>query len=852
MPFSVLGDLLRQQQARLPDLPPPQHRALDAALLGPTEAQTPPSPMTMGLGFLRLIENLGDEQPVLIAVDDAQWVDGSSAMVLGFAMRRLGKARVRVIVTTRPETSEFASRQLGLDHWPSNLVENFPIRGVSLRALGQLVDETLRINLPRPVLRRLEQITGGNPYHALLVAPLLAEAPVADQWRLPVPDTPAAAILARLRRLPPAVHRDVGVFSAASPQTLQFIRDSGPSRLRRSLEASIVEGVLVLPSGRPQFSHPLIPSVAYSALPLDRRRDTHALLASMAPDPAERARHRAAASDGPDASVAADLEAASIAEKGRGAPEAEGALLELAAEMSPETEERCRRLIDAADAFDEAGMLDRAGQLLTRVLGSSSARGQRQRAHIRLATRAGNLTAMDAGLSAVLVEPSLEPSIRAEAFDARASARFNAGDLTGAIADSKASLTNAEAANEVMAVVRGAVNVAWLQTFAAPARPEPLRRARKLRAGRDYLGYGANPELVVALRHMYRDRISIARAGLGTLIEVATRRGDDASLAGYHFHAAELEIRAGRFHSANEHARLALEIDRAIGNNHASSLFAAGLTAAHLGRTDDARRYAVEGLAAAEALDDWVFRLQTSTVLGFTDLSIGDADAAAARLGDIPRQLLSHGFREPSVIPVWPNAIEALLLAGQIDRAADLLPVYMELAEDFGCPWARATGSRCKGLLAAAQGELAEAEPELRAAVDTHRDLVSPFERARTLMALGTVLRRQRQRREARAVLGEAREIFSSLGAVGWAEHAQHELARIGGREGELPGLSVTELSVARLVAEGHTNREVAAALFVAERTVEANLSRIYAKLEIRSRTELTRWIAAQSDRVPH
>ena len=349
---------------------------------------------------------------------------------------------------------------------------------------------------------------------------------------------------------------------------------------------------------------------------------------------------------------------------------------------------------------------------------------------------------------------------------------------------------------------------------------------------------------------MYRDRIEEARAGLEALIAEATQRGDDGSLAGYYFHASEVELRAGSFAAAEERAQKALEIDRAMGHDQsiAAPLFALGLATAHLGRTDTARRCANEGLATAESMGDWIFRLQNATALGFVDLSVGAADAAADRLGGIPSELLAHGFREPSVIPAWPNAIEALLQAGRTVEAEDLVPTYLELAEEFDCPWARATGRRCNGLLAAARGNLPDAEAILREAADTHADLVSPFERARTLLALGSVLRRRRQRREAREVLGEARQTFASLGATGWAERARQEAARIRGRQSDLPGLSVTELSVARMVADGHTNREVAAALFMAERTVEANLSRIYAKLGIRSRTELTRWMDKQPE----
>ena len=850
MAYSVLGDLLRGQQERIGVLPAPQRRALESALLGGVQQYAPPSPRAMGLGLLGLIEDLVADRPVLVAVDDAQWIDGSSAIVLSFAMRRLGTLPVRVLATTRPSSWEPATRQLGLDHWPSQRVEMLSIGSLSLVALGRLINEAFGINLPRSVLRRLEQLTHGNPFHALQVAPLLAEAPASDAWMLPVPDTPAAAILARMRSLPASMNRDLGLFSAASPQTLQFIREAGRPALKRSVEAAIREGILLINFERPQFSHPLIPSVLYSSLSPDERQRTHRQLGSLAPDPSERARHRALASAGPDESVATDLDAAATREESRGAPAAAGALLELAAGMSAEVEDRHRRLIAAADAYDMAGLLDRAEELLRGVLDSPLAGGQRHRARIRLASLAADFSEMDRQLTIVLRDTKVEAGVRSEGLSARAGARFNVGDLAGAIADSEAALVNAEEAGDAGAVAHAAVNVAWWQTFAGSTSRDPLERARELRGGVDYLGYGANPEFLVALRHLYRDRVAAARAGLDALIAESTQRGDDGSLAGYYFHASEVELRAGSFVAAEERAQKALDIDRAMGHDQsiAAALFALGLATAHLGRTDTARKCANEGLATAESMGDWIFRLQNSTALGFVDLSVGAANAAADRLGGIPSELLAHGFREPSVIPAWPNAIEALLQAGRTVEAEDLVPTYLQLAEEFDCPWARATGRRCNGLLAAARGNLPDAEAILREAADTHADLVSPFERARTLLALGSVMRRRRLRREAREILGEAWQTFASLGATGWAERARQEGARIRGRQSDLAGLSVTELSVARMVADGHTNREVAAALFMAERTVEANLSRIYAKLGIRSRTELTRWMDKQPE----
>ena len=688
MAFSVLGDLLRDHYEQFGVLPPPQRRALEAALLGAVQPQVPPSPRAMGLGLLRLIKDWATDGPLLLAVDDAQWIDGSSAIVLSFALRRLGPLRARVLVTTRPDSWETATRQLGLDHWPSQRVETLPVGSLSLVALGRLTYEAFGINLPRSVLGRLEQLTHGNPYHALQVAPLLAEAPASDPWMLPVPDTPTAAILARMRRLPASMNRDLGLFSAASPQTLQFIREAGRPALKRSLEAAIQEGILLITFERPQFSHPLIPSVLYASLSPDERQRTHRQLGSLAPDPSERARHRALASAGPDESVATDLDAAANREESRGAPAAAGALLELAAGMSAEVEDRHRRLLAAADAYDMAGLLDREEEILRGVLDSPLAGGQRHRARICLASLAAEFSEMDRQLTVVLRDTKVEPGVRSEGLSARAGVRFSAGDLAGAIADSEAAMVNAEEAGDAGALANAAVNVAWWQTFAGPPSRDPLERARELRGGADYLGYGANPEILVALRHLYRDRIAAARAGLDGLIAEATQRGDDFSLAGYYFHATEVEVRAASFAAAEEHAHQALEIDRAIGHHQAiaAALFAAALATAHLGRTDAARKFAVEGLATAESLGDWIFRLQNATALGFIDLSLGPRTRLPIASAASPGSCSRHGFREPSVIPAWPNAIEALLQAGRADEAEDLVPTYLRARRGVRLP----------------------------------------------------------------------------------------------------------------------------------------------------------------------
>ncbi len=203
------------------------------------------------------------------------------------------------------------------------------------------------------------------------------------------------------------------------------------------------------------------------------------------------------------------------------------------------------------------------------------------------------------------------------------------------------------------------------------------------------------------------------------------------------------------------------------------------------------------------------------------------------------------GVREPCIIPVHADAIEARIGLGDLDGAAELLDEFEDLARATKRPWALATAARCRGLLLAAKGEPAAAMLLFERALVEHRHVAQPLELARTLLAKGQVERRARQRSTARTTLQQALAIFDEVDSPLWAAKARAELARIGGRAPAGEGLTSTERRIAELVAEGKTNKEVAAILVVAERTVESALTQIYRKLDVRSRTELARKLAS-------
>jgi DNA-binding CsgD family transcriptional regulator len=230
--------------------------------------------------------------------------------------------------------------------------------------------------------------------------------------------------------------------------------------------------------------------------------------------------------------------------------------------------------------------------------------------------------------------------------------------------------------------------------------------------------------------------------------------------------------------------------------------------------------------------------------LGFLDVSLGDYAAAAATLGPLSAAATAMGYGEPTAAPFAPDAVEALIGVGRLDEAATLVDQLESNGRRLDRAWAIALGARCRSLLLAAQGNLDAAWETARSALVEHERLPMPFERARTQLVLGQIQRRRRQKRAAAAALQDALRVFNELGIPLWAARARGELDRVSASPARTAQLTSSEKRVADLAAKGMTNREVAAALFISPKTVEANLARVYHKLGIRSRAELGRRVA--------
>jgi DNA-binding CsgD family transcriptional regulator/tetratricopeptide (TPR) repeat protein len=853
--YAALGDLIGDVfPSILDELPRPQRRALKAALLVGGSEASPPEDRVVALALLSALRLLAERGPVLVAVDDAQWLDRPSATALAFATRRLGTEPVLGLFSVRREVGV---PPLELERVLGERLLRLPVGALTIAALHRVVVSTLGQPLSRPALVRVREVSGGNPFFALEIARSLLER--ADglepgpELRLPI--RLEELVRARLERLPRPVRQALEPAALSAEPTVPLLEEASaePGRVGDRLDRAVAAGVIKLDEEAIRFAHPLLASVLASLIGSRRRRELHRRLAALARNTEERARHLALSTSQADGEIADEVEAGAREAAGRGASVAAGELLERAAALTPDTQraQRWRRTVEAARAYLAAGIPRHGIELLERLLTEIPRGRDRADALLALAQMRGDsFEEADELLEQALFEAEVDPVRISTINSARALICFiRTGNVAAALTHAEVALAAAERTREPALIVAASARVASLETWAGRISAGVLERAFELEQDEGLtLEYTESPRVALGLRLMYADRLDAGRRLLEGALDAAAARGDDYERANLLFHIAELECRAGDFLAAAAAADecWTLQEQQGMQWQGGTSLYVKGLAAAHLGRVEEARAAAEQGLAISLEIGDEIFRVQNLAVLGFLELLLGNIAEAVAMLRPLPAWLVEHEWYEPSVCPAWPNAIEALASVGEHDLAREYLELFQERAAGCDCPWALATAARCRGLLLAVEGELEEAFAAFADALHQHARTPGRFERARTVLALGTTRRRAKQKRLAREALTEAATIFDGLAAPLWAEKARAELRRIPGRTPAPAGLTESERRVAELVAEGRSNREVAAELFLTERTVEWNLSKVYSKLGVRSRTGLTRKLALE------
>jgi len=838
LPFAGIYQLCAPLLDRLDTLPKPQQDALNVAL-GLSSGDVP-SPFLVGLAVLGVLAAVSEEQPLLCLVDDAQWLDDESGLILGFIARRLLAESVAIAIAVRDPTTRG-----DFDGLPELLLDGLAeddARTLLMRAMPGRLDDRVR--------DRVIAETRGNPLALLDLPRSMSPAELAGGFELLAGDLPRHLedhYLQRAGELPDSTQRLL-LLAAAEPigdPTLVWRAAHGLGIEESSL-APAEDAQLIEVGARVRFRNPLVRSALYRAAAPSERRAAHRALAEVTnpkTDPDRRAWHRARAAVGVDEEVAAELERSADRARARGGAAAAAAFLTRAMELTPDAAERSRRALAAAQAKFDAGGADEALELLaTAELAPldelQRARLERLRAEIVFArTRGGDAPSLL--LDAARRLESLDVAMAREThLEAMAAAMF-----AGRFGDRPSVRDAAEAAR------------------AAPAGPQPPRPIDLLLDGlatRFTRGYSAGLPPVRQALDAFRD-VDGSIAGDARWLWLACRLAQDlwddelwyvlasrglsmAREAGAlsmlpiaATYRASLHVHGGTFAAAAALIEEADAITQATGMaplKYASLMLAAwrgdeaeGLALIDAGRSEATARGEGMGLGVIE----WATALLHNGRGRYTE-----ALAAADR-----------GHEHDDVgLYAWSlvELIEAGVRNSATDAAAAALERLSERTRASGTDWALGIEAGSRALLSDARA----AEPLYREAIERLGRSRGVVHLARARLLYGEWLRRENRRVDARDQLRAAHEMFASIGAEGFAERARHELMATGetvrSRTDDTRGrLTPQEAHIARLARDGLSNPEIGAKLFISPRTVQYHLRKVFLKLEITSRNQLAR-----------
>lgn len=845
--FVGLGDLFdRVADPVLAELSPPLRTALEVALLRSDVEEPAPGSRLIMVALLEAVRALARMSPVILAIDDVQWLDAATAAAVEHVVARLRDERVMVLAALRGEPGY--PLPIGV---PGDRTVRIGLTGLSLGALHQLMRTRVGLTVSRPVLHQIEQVSGGNPFYALQIAQVLMQSQRAlrPDEPLPVPDCLGELTASSVRQLPATARTALAAVAMLIQPTVGLIRAAMPITGLEALASAEDAGVITVQDERIRFTHPLLASAAFSGVSSIRRQSLHAQLSNVVGDVEQKAWHLALAGTNRDANVADTLEKAASRAQGRGGYGSAARLWELAALRTPETlaTQQLLRTAAAGTALFHAGDAARAGDLLRVATDGLPAGRERARVLLDLA---------DITFHETSTRQAAEMCIQALAQTGDDRELKIAAGLRAAwyhTHDAVAQLRSVEAAEGLLRDEDAKADpelYACVTLMAAYHRfyngqgidRASLDRTRAL-VRPDSLSWKADWARMIWRAFTKMIDLAEASAAYEAEYELFSLTGDEASMATLLTHMSEVDCWWGNWPRARDRAEAALELLEQCGQRRwrGFALYAKGLVDAHMGSLDVARAAAGVGLGlATDAADPWVSALHLG-LLGFIELSAGNVRDADKYLTRAAATTAKMGLAEPGRHRFHADQFEAAVALGELDHAARLLDQLEQRVTAARYPWLLAITARCEGLLLTAQGDFDGAAAALQRALHDNEQLAMPFERARTLLAQGRLMRRRKEKLASRAALRAAQQSFDELDAPLWSAQAAEELRRLGLARGTVGELTPTEESIARLVATGLTNREVAAVACVSTKTVEANLSRVYRKLGVQSRRELSK-----------
>ena len=843
--YAALADLLA---GVLPDeldgLPRLQRVALDRVLLQEDGTGPATDQRVTAAAFLTLIDRLSAAGPVVIAVDDVQWLDASSRTVIAFAARPL-KGRIGVLLTERTET-ESSSGAPWLELTRVDAVKHFRVRPLSLGALRTMIVSRLGRAFPRPTIVRIAELSGGNPFYALELARAMDHS--ASTTDAALPDSLSDLVSSRLGQLGEetlTVLLAAACLGASTVDVLAKVAGESPERVVDLLEVPEGNGIVQIEGNRVQFTHPLLARGVYTAANPARRRQMHRTLGDFVDQPELRARHLALAASSADETTLHALDAAADTASARGAPAAAAELLELAINLGGGTPER---RIQCAEHHFHDGESERADTLLKSTVdllgpGPLRAKAMNISATIRIYDDS-LLEAVDI-LDVAFGDAAGDRPLMVRSLLLSAFAYSYSGKADDAVRQAQLALQHADA----QSMPGPTSQVLAMLVFAKFMRGDGLdegglQRALDLEDLDDDAPIQFRASAVKVFTDAWTGRLEAWRDGTVDLKQLYLERGAENDVMSIAAHSALAEVWRGDFAAAAAVADEAMERAEHIGTQHLRgvALTMRATVSAHLGIAADARRDANAALAIAMECNTPQLALRASTVLGFVEISLANYDEAQKAL-----QPLIDAF---DVLPgseirsrdYAPDAIEALINVGQSAAAEPLIERLEADGKRLDRAWLLATSARCRSMWWAAEGDLDEAMRAVTEAMTQHDRIPMPLERARTQLLLGQLQRRQRFKQAAAETFAKALGEFERMGAALWAERARAELDRpkSAGQEQD-SALTRGEQRIAELAVTGMTNRDIATALFISVKTVESNLTQIYRKLGIRSRSQLAR-----------
>jgi DNA-binding NarL/FixJ family response regulator len=801
-------------------------------------------PLECGRTVLEALRRLAASGPTVVAIDDLQWLDSVSARALRYALRRADREPLGVLGTARSAQPDPLGIRETLPPGRSETVELGPL---SLGALRRLLSGTVAA-ISRPALAQIHSLSGGNPLYALELARAMPDGRRSTDIALP--GSLRTALEHRLEALPARLEPVLEAVSALGATSVQSLRNLLPeSDVDAILEAAIAEQVLALDEDLSvRFAHPLLGSVVYTSLSPLARRSLHARLAAQATEPDVRARHLALSTDDPDESIASLLERAATRAAGRGANDLASEFAGHGRRLTPVADEASvrRRALAEIEYLAAAGEVRQALSRADRLVRSLAPGPERVEALVQRAElEDDDRDTAEALLLGALDEAGTDERLRGRVFHRLAQLRrLRAGDLPGAIDAARSSLALAEDCGDPTLELHAAAYLGHLEALGGKPRPDLMDRAVRLEAELGVQPLSIRPRSLLAMHRLWAGDLPAARALLDAVQAEAARAGNEMKQPQHFYISALVENASGNLELAHTLAARGLEAALDAENTYAERelLYPLARAEAWLGREQEARATAQRLCEEASTHGVKPLLVRAASVLGLLALSLDDLESACDELARAADLLERMGFANPGAFRVLPDAIEALARSEELS-AAEALHERLESEAAAAGPWSHAAVERARGALLLARGDAERAADVLDGAAACFQSLEHGPDTARALLLRAQALVRAGRRSLAAEVAAAAHARFSTMGATLWEARALELLERL--QPGRAAGrLTAAETRVAALVAKGMKNREIGQALFMSVATVEAHLTRIYRKLDIRSRTELARLVA--------